>query len=75
MPQKNLDTETVAEVLKEIHDKRSPKHYNDEQALRYVVLMGFNDSPKSRYISFEELSSGKGFVDILFKLQKEPAIS
>lgn len=67
---KDMDGETVAEVLKEIHDERPPIHYNDEQALRYVVLMGFNNSPRLRFVSFEELSSGKGFADILFKPQK-----
>ena len=68
---KGNDAGTVAEVLKEIHDERPPIHYNNEQALRYVVLMGFNNSPRSRYTSFEELSSGDGFVDILFKPQKQ----
>ena len=68
---KGNDARTVAAVLKEIHDERPPIHYNNEQALRYVVLMGFNNSPRSRYTSFEELSSGDGFVDILFKPQKQ----
>ena len=32
--------------------------------------MAYANSPRGRYITFEELSSGKGFVDIMFLPQK-----
>ena len=38
---------------------------NDEQALRYVILNAFNYSPESPYTTSEELSSGRGFADII----------
>ena len=52
-------------------NERPPIHYNDEQALRYVVLSSFEHSPKTWYESFEELSSGRRFVDILFMPQRK----
>jgi len=67
---KSSDGETVAQVLEEIHNERPSRYYNDEQALRYTVLMAYANSPRGRYITFEELSSGKGFVDIMFLPQK-----
>ncbi|MBR2811473.1 MAG: AAA family ATPase [Solobacterium sp.] len=64
------DNKTLASLFEEIHNERPPRYYNDEQALRYVVLAAYNNSPLGNYITFEELSSGKGYVDILFMPQK-----
>ena len=64
------DEQKIAEILEEIHNERPSRYYNDEQALRYTVLTAYTDSPRGRYITFEELSSGKGFVDILLLPQK-----
>ncbi len=68
---RDMDNQTIARLLKEIHDERPPIHYNNEQALRYVVLDAFNLSPNALFTSFEELSSGQGYVDILFKPLKK----
>ncbi len=67
---RNMDAETVASLLEDIHNERPPIHYNDEHALRYIVLQAFNNSPTGVYVTFDELSSGRGFVDILFMSQK-----
>ena len=62
----NLDTETVSEILEEFHQTgTSPKFYNNEQALRSVVIMAYLSSV-DHYMRFEELASGKGYSDILF---------
>lgn len=61
-----MDCETVAEILEETHDTNiSPKFYNNEQALRSVVIMAYL-SCIDHYTRFEELASGKGYSDILF---------
>ena len=36
---KSMDAKAVASLISEIHDERPPIHYNDENALRCVVLM------------------------------------
>lgn len=62
----DLDTETVSEILEEFHQtSTSPKFYNNEQALRSVVIMAYLSSV-DHYMRFEELASGKGYSDILF---------
>ena len=42
-----------------------PQFYNNEQALRSVVIMAYLSSI-DHYVRFEELASGKGYTDILF---------
>lgn len=60
------DEKTVAELIEEAHDANtSPKFYNNEQALRSVVIMAYLSS-LDEYIRFEELASGKGYIDLLF---------
>ena len=74
---KAMDAKTVASLIGEIHDERPPIHYNDENAPRFVVLTAYNNSPSAEYVRYEELSSGKSFVDILFRpepLYNAPAI-
>lgn len=62
----NLDTATVSEILEEfLQSTTSPKFYNNEQALRSVVIMAYLSSV-DHYMRFEELASGKGYSDILF---------
>lgn len=61
-----MDSETVAAMLEEAHDMNtSPEFYNNEQALRAVVIMAYL-SCVDHYMKFEELASGKGYSDILF---------
>lgn len=62
----NKDESTVAEIIGEAHQANtSPKFYNNEQALRSVVIMAYLSSVDD-YIRFEELASGKGYIDLLF---------
>ena len=60
------DEKTVAECLEQAHfAQTSPQHYNDEQALRSVVILSYLSSV-DHYVRFEELAGGRGYVDILF---------
>jgi len=72
-----MDSDTVAELIENAHNANTaPNYYNNEQALRSVIVMAYL-SCVDYYSKFEELSSGKGFVDILFlpKLQtNRPAL-
>ena len=61
-----MDEETVAELIQEAHlANTSPKYYNNEQALRSVVIMAYL-SCIDDYIRFEEIAGGRGYIDILF---------
>ena len=56
----------VAELLEEVHlSHTSPHHYDNEEALRSVVIMGYL-SCVDHYQRFEEISGGRGYIDILF---------
>lgn len=62
----NMNSETVAALIEEAHNANTaPNFYNNEQALRSVVLMAYLSSI-DYYVRFQELSSGKGYTDILF---------
>lgn len=62
----NKDEATVAELIENAHTANtSPKYYNNEQALRSVVIMAYL-SCVDDYCRFEELASGKGYIDLLF---------
>ncbi len=61
-----MDGDTVAELIEYAHNMNtSPSYYDNEQALRSVVVMAYI-SCVDYYTKFEELTSGKGYVDILF---------
>lgn len=61
-----MDEETCAELIGEAHlSNTSPKNYNNEQALRSVILMAYL-SCVDDYHRFEELAGGRGYSDILF---------
>lgn len=65
-----MDSDTVAEMIGEAHlASTSPRYYNNEQALRSVVIMAYL-SCVDHYVRFEELASGRGYVDILFLPRK-----
>lgn len=72
-----MDGDTVAEILEEVHETNAaPKFYNNEQALRSVIVMAYL-SCVDHYLKFEELASGKGYSDILFlpdKTSSKPAL-
>ncbi len=60
------DSETVAALIEEAHlANTAPKYYNNEQALRSVVVMAYL-SCIDHYRRFEELSGGHGYIDLLF---------
>lgn len=60
------DEHAVAQCLEKVHfAQTSPQHYNDEQALRSVVILAYLSSV-DHYIRFEEIAGGRGFIDILF---------
>lgn len=64
------DEDTVAEMIQSMHmSETSLQNYNDEQALRYVVLTSYL-SCIDHYLRFEELASGRGYSDILFLPRK-----
>lgn len=61
-----MDEETVADLIESAHNANTaPNYYNNEQALRSVVVMAYL-SCIDHYTRFEELASGKGYMDILF---------
>lgn len=72
-----LDGDTVAEILEDVHEENTtPRFYNNEQALRSVVVMAYL-SCVDHYIRLEELASGKGYLDLLFlpaKTSTKPAL-
>ncbi|EOS70847.1 hypothetical protein C818_01445 [Lachnospiraceae bacterium MD308] len=72
-----MDADVVAEILEEVHGlNTSPQNYNNEQALRSVVVMAYL-SCIDHYLKFEELASGKGYSDLLFvpdKTSGKPAL-
>lgn len=72
-----LDSDMVAALLEEAHlANTSPQFYNNEQALRAVVIMAYLSSV-DHYMRFEELASGRGYVDILFlpkRFSSKPAL-
>lgn len=60
------DEMTVARLIETAHFAgTAPQNYNNEQALRYVVIMAYLTS-MDHYLRFEELASGRGYSDILF---------
>lgn len=71
------DADTVARLIEEAHNgETAPGFYNNEQALRSVVIMAYLSSV-DYYEKFQELSSGKGYVDILFlprRASSKPAL-
>lgn len=61
-----MDGEAVGKLFEEIHSMNvSPDFYNNEQALRSVVRMGYLSSI-DEYVQIQELPSGKGYVDLVF---------
>ena len=72
-----MDEDRVAQIIETMHmAETSPKNYNNEQALRYVIIMAYLSS-MDHYLRFEELASGRGYSDILFlprKTSSKPAL-
>ena len=60
------DEQQVAEIVGQIHDSDAgPDFYNNEQALRSVLKLGYI-SAIDKYISIQELPTGKVYADLVF---------
>ncbi len=72
-----MDGEEVAERIEMAHQYyANAKFYNNEQALRMVIMLAYV-SRVDDYCDFQELPSGKGYADILFfpkKKSRKPAL-
>ena len=63
----NKDSETVATLLSKIHEDKVPAlEYNNESALRYVVLMAYLATERDYLAPLNEFPTGKGFADIVY---------
>lgn len=58
------DEQQVAAIVEQLHDSEAgPDYYNNEQALRSVLKIGYL-SAIDYYVSIQELPSGKGYADL-----------
>ena len=63
----NKDSETVAALLSKIHEDKVPAlEYNNESALRYVVLMAYLATERDYLAPLNEFPTRKGFADIVY---------
>ena len=63
----NKDSETVAALLSKIHEDKVPAlEYNNESALRYVVLMAYLATERDYLAPLNVFPTGKGFADIVY---------
>ncbi len=61
----NGKADEVAEHIERVHrESCDPKHYNNEQALRYTVLISYFYA-REKYKVIQEMPAGNGFADIL----------
>ena len=59
-------TDVVAEAIEKVHDSNSSViNYNNEQSLRFIILIAYYYA-KEQYEIMQEMPSGKGFADIVF---------
>ena len=60
------DEQQVAEIVGQIHDSdAAPSFYNNEQALRSVLKLGYL-SAIDDFVSIQELPTGRGYADLAF---------
>ena len=56
----------VAERIEQIHREGcDPQHYNNEQALRYTVLIAYYYA-REKYNIIQEMPAGNGYADVIF---------
>ncbi len=68
------DAETVSEIVEQLHEANTaPLFYNNEQALRSVLVLGYLTA-LDHYRRFEEIASGRGFVDIILMPREGRAV-
>jgi hypothetical protein len=62
----NRNEVKVARMIEQIHNHQAgPDYYNNEQALRSVVKMGYL-SAIDKFVTIQELPTGKGYADMVF---------
>ena len=58
--------DVVAQAIEKVHDSNSSViNYNNEQSLRFIILIAYYYA-KEKYEIIQEMPSGKGFADIIF---------
>ena len=58
--------DVVADAIEKIHESNSSViNYNNEQSLRFIILIAYYYA-KEKYEIIQEMPSGKGFADIMF---------
>ena len=58
--------DVVADAIEKIHESNSSViNYNNEQSLRFILLIAYYYA-KEQYEIIQEMPSGKGFADIMF---------
>ena len=58
--------DVVAQAIEKIHDGNSSViNYNNEQSLRFIILIAYYYA-REQYEIIQEMPSGKGFADIMF---------
>ena len=58
--------DVVAQEIERVHDSNSSTlNYNNEQSLRFIILIAYYYA-KEQYEIIQELPTGKGFADIVF---------
>lgn len=72
-----MDGDAVARMIEEVHSANTaPIFYNNEQALRTVILLAYI-SRMDDYCTIQELPTGNGYADIVFlpyKYSDKPAM-
>ena len=62
----DMRADAVAEELQKVHtEEYSPRHYNNEQALRGTIKLAYF-AYKDEYLQLEELAGGTGYADIVY---------
>lgn len=60
------NSDIVAQEIERVHDSNSSTlNYNNEQSLRFIILIAYYYA-KEQYEIIQELPTGKGFADIVF---------
>ena len=60
------NSKAVGEAIEKVHERNSSViNYNNEQSLRFIILIAYYYA-KEHYDIVQEMPSGKGFADIMF---------
>ncbi len=61
----NGEVQKVAAAIEEVHENVPILSYNNEQSLRFVILLAYYYA-REQYNIFQEMPSGDGYADIVF---------